>query len=430
LSADTREAPSPSSTVNDIKPRIVLFSTLYPSGVRPGHGIFVQTRLRKLIDSGAVEARVVAPVPWFPSTDSKHGDHALMALTPDRETLHGIDVQHPRYPLPPKVGMNIAPFVLAAGAARSLRRLRAEGYDFDLIDAHYFYPDGVAAALLARWFRRPLAITARGSDINLISQYAWPRALMRWAARRADASIAVSAALAERMAAIGMPGERLQVLRNGVDLERFAPLARDEARRALGWPDQPTLLVVGRLLESKGQHLAIEALNALPEFCLCIVGEGPRHAALQALARQHGVAERVRFCGQVEHTALARYYSAADLLVLPSEREGMPNVVLEAMACGTDLVATAVGGIPEIVDGSTVGGLMRERSAAGLAHAVRAQWQRTPQRAVIRDQALRFDWSATTRAQAQLFARLARQRRGAALAAGAEAPPPRARGAP
>ncbi|WP_201744886.1 hypothetical protein, partial [Escherichia coli] len=124
------------------KMMVLSFSTLYPSSVRPTHGIFVETRLRELLKSGRVESRVVAPVPWFPSTQPRWGEYAKFAATPAREQRNGIDVLHPRYLLAPKVGMSSAPLTLALGARAALRQLIDEGFDFDLIDAHYYYPDG------------------------------------------------------------------------------------------------------------------------------------------------------------------------------------------------------------------------------------------------------------------------------------------------
>jgi glycosyltransferase involved in cell wall biosynthesis len=398
----------------------LLFSSLYPSSVRPQHGVFVETRLRQLLACGAVDAKVVAPVPWVPSVAARRDDHAAMARTPARETWSGIDVMHPRYLLPPSVGMNIAPFAMAAGALGVLRRLQREGYDFDAIDAHYYYPDGVAAALLARRLGKPLVITARGSDINLIAGFAWPRWLMCRAAQYAAASVAVSRALAARMAEMGMP--RVAVLGNGVDLARFAPLPQDDARHRLGWPQAPTLLVVGNLVENKGQALAIEAVPALPGYRLHLVGDGPDAGMLRALVRRLGLEDRVLFCGRVEQSELATYYSAADLLLLPSSREGSPNVVLEALACGTPVVAAAVGGVPDLIDADAAGGLFVDRSASALAAAVREVAARARDPDAVRRHAERFDWATTTRAQEAIFQRLARPDSEHTLA---EAPPQR-----
>lgn len=216
--------------------RILTFSTLFPSSVRPGYGIFTQTRLRDLVSSGKVEARVVAPVPWFFSTHPRFGEYARMARTPERETLNGFDVQHPRYLLPPRVGMNMAPFALAMGAKPAVQRLLDEGFDFDAIDAHYYYPDGVAAALLAKHFNKPFTVTALGSDINLIAGHLLPRNLMCWASNHAIASIGVSGALTEAMRQIGIPASRLRIMPNGVDLSffRIQPQMRP-VRNWAGW---------------------------------------------------------------------------------------------------------------------------------------------------------------------------------------------------
>lgn len=387
--------------------RTLLFSTLYPSSVRPGHGIFVESRLRQLLDSGEVQTSVIAPVPWFFSTHPRYGDYARMARTPLRETHHGVDVQHPRYFLPPKVGMSIAPFILAMGAKAAVQRLLDEGYDFDVIDAHYYYPDGVAAALLARHFNKPFIVTARGSDINLIASHKVPGRLMRWAADRASASIGVSRALTEAMGEMGMPASRLMILSNGVDLDRFHIQSQTSARAVLGWPEGPTLLSVGNLVENKGHHIAIEALVHLPGFRLVIAGEGPQRHSLEALASRIKVSTRLRFLGRVDQDQLAKCYSAADILVLPSSREGWPNVLLESMACGTPVVATRVGGIPEIVTSVSAGRLMPGRTQADVVNAVADLWQRMPDRVTVRSHAQGCSWQSTTEAQIGLFRRIA-----------------------
>ncbi|HWJ95116.1 MAG TPA: glycosyltransferase, partial [Telluria sp.] len=165
--------------------KILTFSTLFPNSEKPGHGIFVETRLRHLVASGKVESRVVAPVPWFPLRHERFGSYARFAKVPRQEVRHAIRVTHPRYPVVPKIGMNVAPALLAQSARREIGRILDEGYDFDLIDAHYFYPDGVAAAMLGRYFNKPVVVTARGSDITLFPKYRVPRRMITWAAGRA-----------------------------------------------------------------------------------------------------------------------------------------------------------------------------------------------------------------------------------------------------
>ncbi|MBB4844137.1 glycosyltransferase involved in cell wall biosynthesis [Paucibacter oligotrophus] len=396
------------------KLRVLTFSTLYPSSVRPGHGIFVETRLRELIASGQIESRVVAPVPWFPSTDGRWGEYALMAKTPAREHRNGIEVLHPRYGLLPKIGMSLAPLGLYLGAKAAVQQLLDEGFDFDVIDAHYYYPDGVAAAMLARHFNKPLTITARGTDLNLIPEYTLPRKMMQWAARRAQASIGVCSALVDVLRGWQIPAERLHVMRNGVDLQRFRPVPQARVREELGLQGSPLLMSVGYLIERKGHHLAIEALARLlpryPDARLVIVGEGPERKNLQSLAEQLGVAQHLSMPGAQPNAELYRWYSAADIFILASSREGWANVLLEAMACGTPVVASDIWGTPEVVSEPVAGRLVGQRSGQAFAHELEQLLAAMPDRAEVRRFAEGFSWAATTQAQLDLFGRLSRAR--------------------
>ena len=391
------------------KIRTLLFSTLYPSSARPLHGLFVETRLRELLTTGEVETTVMAPVPWFPSTHPRWGGYAAMAATPMAEVRHGIEVLHPRYPVIPKIGMTVAPLLLAAASIRPIRRLIAEGRDFDIIDAHYFYPDGVAAAMLARYFGKRIVVTARGSDINLISRYPLARRLMQWAARHSDASIGVCNALADQIKPWTAP-ERVHVVRNGVDLRRFRPVSHDEARRKLGIDGSPLLLSVGHLVENKGHALVIDALAEIrtqfPDARLAVVGHGPDRERLRQHAESRGCADVVTLVGAVNHEAMIDWYNAADVLVLASANEGWANVLLESLACGTPVVATRVGGSPEVVTDERVGRLAESRTGQSIADSVLGLLRGKPDRATVRRYAEGFSWDATSRAQVELFRRL------------------------
>ena len=381
--------------------KLLTFSTLYPSTARPIHGVFVETRLRELLKSGEVDARVVAPVPWFPFRHGGFGAYAQHARTPPQEERSGIEVLHPRYIAVPKVGMTPAPWLLAQAVKPVLAKL-LQRFDFDCIDAHYLYPDGVAAVILGRHFRKPVVLTARGSDVTQIPAYRLPRAMIRWAARNAARLITVSRALRDDLVALGVEGERITVLRNGVDLERFQPLAREAVRAELGL-QRTTLLSVGHLIPRKAHDLPIRALELLPDTDLLIVGDGPERASLVALAARLGVSARVRFVAAVPQQQLPRYYSAADVLVLASSREGWANVLLEAMACGTAVAASNVGGAAELVTAPAAGVLFDERTPAALARAIQQLMAAKPDRASTRHHAEQFSWSATTRGQLELF---------------------------
>jgi teichuronic acid biosynthesis glycosyltransferase TuaC len=391
--------------------RILTFTTLYPSALQPQHGIFVETRLRKLVATGAVDARVVAPCPWFPLASARFGRYAAFAGTPSKETLFELRVDHPRYPALPKIGMTTAPVALFLAILPLLRRQIREGWDFDLIDAHYFYPDGVAAVLLGRALDRPVIVTARGSDLNIVAQYAIPRRWISWAARRADGLIAVSNGLKQRLIELGIGAERVRVLRNGVDLALFRPYEHEAARRALGFM-RPTLLAVGNLVALKRHELMIEALAQLPEVELVIVGEGPERAAIERLTRERRVGDRVQLLGRLPQDRLPLIYSAADLLLLTSSHEGWPNVLLESMACGTPVVVSDIGGIADIVGAPEAGRILADTTPGWLAAAIRDLLAAPPSRAATRLYAEQFGWQSTTEGQIALFRQVLERRPG------------------
>ncbi len=385
--------------------RLLTFSSLYPNAAQPTHGVFVENRLRHLLGSGAASSTVLAPVPWFPSTSSRFDPWAAFARAPRTETRHGIAVHHPRFPVIPRVGMSLAPWLLYRAALPAARRLLASGVAFDAIDAHYVYPDGVAAVWLGAALGRPVVITARGTDVNLIPRYAVPRRLIRGAIAGAAALVAVSGALREALIGLGAPSGKVTVLRNGVDLALFHPPADREATRAELGLAGPTLISVGHLIERKGHDLVIEALARLPDWSLLIVGEGPERAKLEALAARPGFAGRVRLLGGRPHAALPGLYGAADVLVLASSREGWANVLLESMACGTPVVASDIWGNPEVVRAPEAGRIV-PRMAEAIAAGVAALAAAAPARAATRAYAEGFSWDATTEGQLALFRRV------------------------
>ncbi len=391
--------------------KLLTFSTLFPNAELPSHGIFVETRLRYLLASGKAESKVVAPVPWFPSKNPRFGSYSRFARVPASEVRHGIDVVHPRYPLLPKIGMELAPFLMAQSVKPAIGRILDEGYDFDLIDAHYFYPDGVAAVMLGKYFNKPVVVTSRGTDINLIPQYKIARKMILWAADRADGLITVCNALKDEMVHLGVPAQAITPLRNGVDLQRFHITDRAAERAALGLANF-TLISVGVLDPRKAHDLVIEALTMLPGVDLLIAGIGPERRKLEELAHKLGLSDRVTFLGVVAQPELKRYYNAADAMVLASSREGWANVLLESMACGTPVVASNVWGTPEVVAAPEAGVLMRERSARGVADAVNALRASYPEHAATRRYAENFSWDDTTQGQLDLFTRVLNGRSG------------------
>jgi glycosyltransferase involved in cell wall biosynthesis len=329
--------------------RILTVTNLYPSAAKPVHGVFVEERMTRYAARFGDELRVVAPVPWFPFR-AGFGEYSRLARTPYQESRGGVPIYHPRVFIVPKVGMRLAPTAWRMRLRPMLRRLREE-WRFDLIDGHYIYPDGVALVPIAAELGVPIVLSARGTDVHLIGNMEGPRQRIRDACARASAVVAVSHALARHLAEIGVPKEAISVVQNGADVDAFAP-RRDRAPEKLG-PGR-VLLGIGRLVPQKGFHLAIQAMARLlpkyPDLQLFLAGDGAERARLEALVASLGLGARVRFLGEVVHGEIPRLLWGSDRLVLPSFREGHPNAIVEAVAAGVPVVATAIGGIPEIVD--------------------------------------------------------------------------------
>ena len=385
--------------------RLLTFTSLYPNAVRPHHGVFVEERLRHLVAGGVVSTTVVAPVPWFPLRHWRFGSFASFAAVPEREERNGIRVLHPRYPVIPKLGMSLAPSLMFRALLPVLRRLLYKHPGFDLIDAHYFYPDGVAAVALGRKLNVPVVVTARGTDVNVFPRFLLPRLQIVRAARDAGAVVAVSRALYDKLIRLGVTHEKITVLRNGVDLERFRPLDREALRVKLGLGGS-VWLAVGNLVELKGVSLTLAAIAGIQGVTLLIAGEGPEESRLRRIAAELRIASRVRFLGSIRQTELVDYYNAADITVLASSREGMPNVVLESLACGTPVIAAPFDGSAELLSAPEAGEIADSRTVAAISAAWTRLRDRRPERSATRRFAERFGWGPVIEAQQALYARV------------------------
>ena len=327
------------------------------------------------------EARIVAPVPYFPPLKIDWRWHYSQVVK--REIVEGLDVHHPRYFMIPKVGMAFQGLMMFLSVFRFIRGIQTD-FDFDLIDAHYVYPDGFVAVLLGHMLGKPVVVSARGSDINLYSKFPLIRKLLRFTLRRAAKAISVSAALKQAISRLGIPEDKVSVIPNGVDRQKFYPIPKQIARKKVGLSEQTVILSVSSLVPEKGLDTLIKAFALLVKDCpekdlhLVLVGEGNDRNKLERLINSLGISSLVRLVGDVPHHELVHWYNAADLFCLASSREGWPNVILESLACGTPVVATPVGGIPEIICSEDFG-LIVNRSeheiARGLHLALRKDWQ-------------------------------------------------------
>jgi glycosyltransferase involved in cell wall biosynthesis len=361
--------------------RILTFTSLFPDEVRPEFGIFVYQRVAGLARRTGHQVRVMAPVPYFPAWLPIRRWRPFSQV-PKAETVGTVSVVHPRYLLLPGM-MPLHGLLIFLGCVLEASRLH-RSYHFDCIDAHYVYPDGFAAVLLGKVLGIPVFLSARGTDINVFPVFHLIRPMIRWALSRAAGVIAVSAALKELMVGIGVPAEKIQVIANGVDAQRFHRVDRVTARRELKVPQDTQVIVsVGSLVPGKSHTLLITAMTELAKrdsnLRLYIVGEGPMRPRLSAFVSKKGLQERVFLVGSQPNENLKLWFSAADVSCLASLREGMPNVVLESLACGTPVVATRVGGVAEVLVSEKLGVLVEpsaEGIIGGLERALHGQWDR------------------------------------------------------
>lgn len=388
--------------------RVLSISTLFPSAARPGFGLFVARQAEALARRGDVEMVVVHPVALAPRPFRRllhsKAELALGAHSQDR----GVIVHYPRYPYVPHFGARWNPALIAGAVVPLARRLHAEK-PFDVVDAQFFYPDGPAAARIAAALDLPLSIKARGSDIHHWGAVPFARRQVLTAADQAAGLLAVSEALRQDMAALGMAADKIAVHYTGLDHSRFRPVPRPEARAAcadLVPGGGPLLVSIGNLIALKGQHLVIAALASLPAARLVLAGSGPEEQRLRAAAQRAGVASRVHFAGSLKPEKLAALLAAADAMVLPSLHEGLANAWIEALACGTPLVITDVGGARELVRGVSAGRIVA-RSPDAIAAGVQALLADRLSQAEVAAHAARFSWEVNAAQLAAHYRRIA-----------------------
>ena len=379
-------------------PRIVVLSSLFPGPNQPNAGVFIRERMFRV--GRRVPMVVVAPMPWFPFQGllRRFRPH-FRPPAPRYETQQGFEVYRPRFLSVPALFKGLDGLSMAVFSLPTLWRLRRR-FHFNLIDAHFAYPDGYAASLLGRWLRVPSTVTLRGTEVPL-SRSPHRRRLMLRALDRAARVFSVADSLRRHMAGLGADPQRIEVVGNGVDSARFSPLPRGEARGALNIPAHaPVLVSVGGLVERKGFHRVIDCLPSLrqrhPGLQYLVVGgasaEGDWSARLQAQVEALNLQDTVRFLGPLPPDHLRGPLSAADVFVLATSNEGWANVFLEAMACGLPVVTTDVGGNPEVVLHESLGTIVPFGDSAALERALDAALRRSWDRGQIREYAQQNDW--------------------------------------
>ena len=370
--------------------KTLLFTNLYPFAQAPTRGMYHVSVFGAL--SRYTEVRLVAPLPWWTRTR-----RPWEWLSVPRETSTGIDAAFPTYwSIPGRHALH------GEAMYRSMRRYVAEvrrEFPFEVILAAWAYPDAVAAARLARDFDCPLVTNVLGSDMNYFARQPDLAPMVRQALCQSHKVIAVSRALRDTVIEFGIPADQVIVQHNGVDREKFKLQDRREVRARLGLPeDRAILLYVGNWVPEKGVDVLVEAIGQLKargrtDLLLALVGSGPLEPALRAIVEKHGIGDQVRFCGRKPHNEVPDWMAASDLFCLPSLREGCPNVVLEALSCGRPVVASRVGGVPELLDEST-GAMAPPGDADALANVLEVTLNRTWSEAALRESVVGRSWDS------------------------------------
>jgi glycosyltransferase involved in cell wall biosynthesis len=396
---------------------VVVLTTFFPSATDPQRTVFVKNlvaAMRKLRCT-----TVVAPVPMRPWLARRH-----RRLPPRHETIEGIPVVHPRFVALPGLDV-LTPLTYAMGVHGELRRLRRDLGRF-VLHAHCAYPDGVAAALLARWLDVPCVVTAHGSDINVYGTRATLRRQLSWALGGIDGVVAVSKALAGRVRALSgtSAGELECIPCAGFDPAVFGLRDKHALREPRGvGPHSRAVVFVGQLVAVKQVDYLVSAWAALAKAGqldagdrLIVIGDGPKMTGLRAQVEAAGIGSQVRFTGALPQREVADWIAASDLLVLPSRSEGTPNVVVEALACGVPVVASNVGGIPELIMDGGNGFLVPPGDTPALAAALIRAFTHPWDRAAVRRSVEHLTWDRLARRNLELIDRISSIRTHAAMA--------------
>ncbi len=368
---------------------ILTLSTLFPNAGAPNFGIFVERQTAELAGRTATSLTVINPIGIPPWPLNKIGQYRALNALPEHEEWHGLDIYRPRFKLIPKIGGAGNPRRIADALLPLIKELH-EKAPFDVIDAEFFYPDGPAAMRLAAALGISFTIKARGADIHHWSSDPKCRDQILQAARKATALLAVSEALKQDMIALGMDGGKITVHYTGLDQNKFIPVDRNAAKRALR-VSGPLFITTGALIKRKNQDLVIRAMASFPDAQLVLAGKGEEEQNYRTLAKQLGISDRIRFLGSVPHDQLPQLTAAADIAILVSKSEGLANAWVEALACGTPVIISEAGGARELVT-SPVTGRIVDQNVEAIITAIKAILKQPPEQEMVRSSVNRFSW--------------------------------------
>jgi teichuronic acid biosynthesis glycosyltransferase TuaC len=342
--------------------KILILTMLFPNQKEPSKAPFNLEIAKNLTKKARVT--VIAPVRAFP----------LGPAVKEYESISGIPVYHPRVFLPPKIGIFLHGLLYFKAIEKLAIKLLKED-SFDIILAPYLYPDGFAAVLLARKTGKPVVLEALGCDVNLLTKLILRRKLIKYACEHADMVISVNEDMKKTLCRLGIKDDKIRVIYNGVDKERFKPASRAISRKTVCLPDNKNVfLFAGSLEKVKGVFTLLVGWRSFIRGnpsgnLLVLVGSGKEKNRIEEFIRKEKLEDSVILAGDKPHDEIPVWMNASDFFCLPSIREGYPNVLIEALSCNKFVIATKVGGIPEIINSDKLGLLIEPADPDGLKSA-------------------------------------------------------------
>jgi len=377
--------------------RVLILTKIFPNSAEPLSSPFNRLQFGAL--SRLCKVEVLATIPWFPGARafSRWSRAGRLVGVPATEDVDGLVVHHPRFVFVPRIGPGLSGPLYAASLARVA--LRYQGL-VDVVLGSWAYPDGFAAVVLAELLGVPAVVKLHGSDMNVVARMSGPSRLLSWALPRAERVVAVSRQLRDAAIGLGAAPDRVDVVPNGVDRARFHPQSRELARRTLGLrPTGSVILYVGNMEAHKGVLDLVLAFATLSrgrdDITLLMIGDGDGITECRELSRLLGAP--VRILGSRPHGEIPEWLAACNILALPSWNEGTPNVVLEALASGRRVVATSVGGTPDVVSSPLLGALVPPRAPEALARALELAVATPYDPSAVSDALDVLDWSGSAR---------------------------------
>lgn len=384
--------------------KILVITSLFPNTMEPEKGMYNKQQILEL--SKLCELKVVAPVPWSPNINIRQ-QWNLFSRVSQKGSIDGVEVFHPRYFITPKIGRSFYAFLFYISLYRNIKVIY-KFFKFDLIYAPWVYPDGVGSYYIAKKINIPIVTGVLGSDVNVYANYFFRKKIIADALKNSQLVIAVSSALKDKVLSLGVSQDKVKVILNGINSNLFKPCDQEEIKNKLNLSkEKKYILFIGNLYAIKGVEFLIESFKNISfnnkNIELLIIGDGDLKEQLIRKVNYLEIRDKVSFLGRKPHNELPDWINCCDVFCLPSIHEGCPNVVLESLACGKPVVASNVGGIPELITSDEYGFLVASGNCKELTAAIQIALEKKWNPELLRKKVADFTWENNAKVLYQEF---------------------------